>query len=88
LKLPGVASVEETSDAAETRVRVECSDTDLSEEVFRLAVSQGWVLRELSPDVVSLEDVFVRLTRHESAAADEAAEAAGPAPAPEEGAES
>src|SRR5262249_57764434 len=35
LKLPGVASVEETSDAAETRVRVECSDTDLSEEGFR-----------------------------------------------------
>jgi len=88
LKLPGVASVEETSDAAETRVRVECSDTDLSEEVFRLAVSQGWVLRELSPDVVSLEDVFVRLTRHDSAAADEAAESASPAPAPQEGAES
>jgi ABC-2 type transport system ATP-binding protein len=91
LKLPGVASVEETSDTAETRVRIECSDADLSEDVFRLAVSQGWVLRELSPDVVSLEDVFVRLTRHDSAAEDEAAEAAesaGPAPAPPEGAES
>jgi gliding motility-associated transport system ATP-binding protein len=90
-KLPGVASVEETSDAAETRVRIECSDADLSEEIFRLAVVQGWTLRELSPDVVSLEDVFVRLTRHDSAAADSAAEAAASAsPASEtpEGAES
>src|SRR5215831_8889760 len=75
LGLPGVVSAEASSSDGETRARVECSDTDLSEEVFRLAVSQGWVLRELSPDVVSLEDVFVRLTRHESAAADEAAEA-------------
>jgi gliding motility-associated transport system ATP-binding protein len=93
-KLPGVASVEETSDAAETRVRIECSDADLSEEIFRLAVVQGWTLRELSPDVVSLEDVFVRLTRHDSAAADSAAEAAeaaasaSPASETPEGAES
>jgi ABC-2 type transport system ATP-binding protein len=88
-KMPGVAAVEESSDASETRVRIECaSDADLSEEVFHLAVSKGWTLRELSPDVVSLEDVFVRLTRHDAAAADEAAELSASAAASEEGASS
>jgi ABC-2 type transport system ATP-binding protein len=72
--IPGVASVDETAGDGETRLRIECeSDANVPEEVFHLAVSKGWVLRELSRDVVSLEDVFVRLTRH-----DEAAEAESP----------
>jgi gliding motility-associated transport system ATP-binding protein len=71
--LPGVVAVEQEDGATETRLRVECATgTDLSEEVFRLAVAKGWILRELSRDAVSLEDVFVRLTRHEEAAAPEA----------------
>jgi ABC-2 type transport system ATP-binding protein len=75
-QMPGVASVDETAGDAETRVRIECSsDVDLPEEVFHLAVSKGWVLRELSRDVVSLEDVFVRLTRHDEAAEGEPAAA-------------
>jgi ABC-2 type transport system ATP-binding protein len=74
-QMPGVTSVDETPADAETRVRVECSsDGDLPEEIFHLAVSKGWVLRELSRDIVSLEDVFVRLTRHDSASDDAAAE--------------
>jgi ABC-2 type transport system ATP-binding protein len=73
-QMPGVASVDETAGDAETRVRIECSsDVDLPEDVFHLAVTKGWVLRELSRDVVSLEDVFVRLTRHDEAAEDEPA---------------
>ncbi|HEY6930534.1 MAG TPA: DUF4162 domain-containing protein, partial [Thermoanaerobaculia bacterium] len=73
--IPGVASVDETAGDGETRVRIECeSDANVPEEVFHLAVSKGWVLRELSRDLVSLEDVFVRLTRH-----DEAAEGESPA---------
>jgi hypothetical protein len=28
-------------------------------------VARGWVLRELAREGVTLEDVFVRLTRHE-----------------------
>jgi ABC-2 type transport system ATP-binding protein len=82
-QMPGVASVDETAGDAETRVRIECSsDVDLPEEIFHLAVSKGWVLRELSRDVVSLEDVFVRLTRHDEAAEGEPA-AAGEAGAEE-----
>jgi ABC-2 type transport system ATP-binding protein len=66
--IPGVVGVDETAGVDETRVRVECSEgAEVSEEVFRLAVSKGWVLRELSREAVSLEDVFVRLTHHEEA---------------------
>jgi len=93
--LPGVASVEQTGTDQETRVRVECVEgADLSEEIFHIAVSRGWVLRELMREALSLEDVFVRLTRHDEASASvEAtadgasasakAAAAGNSPAPE-----
>src|SRR6266508_1520350 len=64
--LAGAVSVEAASGEGETRVRVECSEgADLSEEIFHLAVARGWVLRELSREGLSLEDVFVRLTRHD-----------------------
>jgi ABC-2 type transport system ATP-binding protein len=64
--LPGVVAVEQTGGDGETRVRVECVEgADLSEEIFHIAVSRGWVLRELTREVLSLEDVFVRLTRHD-----------------------
>jgi ABC-2 type transport system ATP-binding protein len=64
--LPGVVGVEETHGAGETRLRVECAEgADLSEEIFQVAVARGWVLRELSREALSLEDVFVRLTRHD-----------------------
>ena len=78
--LPGVTSVEDAPAEGETRLRVHCAlDADLAEEIFRLAVARGWVLRELARDSVSLEDVFVRLTHHDVAvpAAEE-----GPAAAP------
>jgi ABC-2 type transport system ATP-binding protein len=95
-KLPGVVSVHETASDGETRVRVECAaEADLAEEIFHLAVARGWVLRELARDVASLEDVFVRLTRHdetEAAAPAEPSTAAEPpapeSPAPPEGAAS
>jgi ABC-2 type transport system ATP-binding protein len=77
--LPGVTAVEETRAEGETRLRVHCAaDSDVAEEIFRLAVARGWTLRELARETVSLEDVFVRLTHHEPAAAAEpvAAEAA------------
>ena len=35
---------------------------DVREKVFRLAVSEGWVLLELSQRVSSLEDIFLQLT--------------------------
>ena len=74
--LPGVTAVSEASGDGETRVRLECAaGGDPREDVFRTAVARGWILRELVLESVSLEDVFVRLTRHEEVA---------PAPAPSE----
>ncbi len=71
----------------ETRVRLECApDADPSEEIFRAAVARGWVLRELARDLLSLEDVFVRLTRHEeSASAEASVERLAPAAAAPQG---
>ncbi len=64
--LPGVISVTEETGEDETRVRLECAtDADPREEIFRTAVARGWTLRELARESLSLEDVFVRLTRHE-----------------------
>jgi ABC-2 type transport system ATP-binding protein len=89
--LPGVVAVEETAGDGETRLRVECAEgTDLVEEIFHVAVARGWVLRELTREALSLEDVFVRLTRHdelETGAAGEAAVApeGDEAPPPEAG---
>ncbi|MDQ2979409.1 MAG: DUF4162 domain-containing protein, partial [Acidobacteriota bacterium] len=80
VRLPGVTGVEETAAEGETRVRVDgAPDADLAEEIFRLAVARGWVLRELARDSVSLEDVFVRLTRHDDAAGAEAPQTSPPA---------
>jgi len=78
-KLPGVAAVAEEAGERETRVRLECAaGADPSEEIFHLAVAKGWVLKELAREALSLEDVFVRLTRREEAV--EPAAAAEPLP--------
>jgi ABC-2 type transport system ATP-binding protein len=88
--LPGVTAVSEASADGETRVRLECATgADPREDVFRTAVARGWVLRELVLEAVSLEDVFVRLTRHEeiapaAAALPQTAEAAAAEDASEE----
>jgi ABC-2 type transport system ATP-binding protein len=64
--LPGVITLSQELDDDETRVRLECAtDADPREEIFRAAVARGWTLRELARERLSLEDVFVRLTRHE-----------------------
>ncbi|MCA1583087.1 MAG: ABC transporter ATP-binding protein [Acidobacteria bacterium] len=82
-KIAGVLEVEETAVEGETRVKVHgAPDSKLGEEIFRLAVARGWVLRELARDPVTLEDVFVRLTHHDDAAAAAAEEAPEPAETP------
>jgi ABC-2 type transport system ATP-binding protein len=66
--IDGVRHVEETHAPGETRVRLECAEgVDVREAVFRRAVENGWVLRELAGETVTLEDVFVRLTTHDQA---------------------
>jgi hypothetical protein len=65
--LPGVSTVDLEDAPGETRARLTClPGSDPREDVFRLAV-EGWVLRELAREAMSLEDVFVRLTRRAAA---------------------
>ncbi len=80
-----MVSIEEEQTREETRVRLECATgADPSEEIFHLAVARGWVLRQLAREALSLEDVFVDLTRHDEAAAEPPADAAAAAPPAEE----
>jgi len=64
--LEGVTSVDRLGPS---RYRVEhAADGDPREEIFHLAVERGWVLRELTREMTSMEDVFVRLTTTEEEA--------------------
>jgi ABC-2 type transport system ATP-binding protein len=64
--------------------RLEVADgADPREAVFRAAVELGWVLLEMVEERASLEDVFVRLTTYDEAAAGDAAPPPDPEP-PEE----
>jgi len=66
-RLPGVTLVQPLG---EGRYRLTHDpDGDPREEVFRLAVERGWVLRTLAAESASLEDVFVRLTTRDDLAA-------------------
>jgi ABC-2 type transport system ATP-binding protein len=79
--MPGVTAVEVAENENETTARVVCAPgTDPREEIFRIAVAQGWVLRELAREALSLEDVFVRLTRHEETAQASGGEASAGVP--------
>jgi ABC-2 type transport system ATP-binding protein len=61
--LPGVTEV--TSQGGD-RFRVEHErESDPREAIFRMAVDKGWVLAEMTPVRITLEDVFVRLTSQE-----------------------
>jgi ABC-2 type transport system ATP-binding protein len=62
-KVVGVKSVSATQEQGWHRcsIRVE-ANTDLREEIFRLAVARNWAVRELTQDKATLEDAFVELT--------------------------
>jgi ABC-2 type transport system ATP-binding protein len=82
--LPGVVSVVEERASGETRARLEClPDADPSEEIFHVAVARGFVLRQLTREALSLEDVFVQLMRHDEAAPAGAPAEESAAPPPE-----
>ena len=77
--IPGVTAVSEENVDGETRLRLECeTGADPREDVFHAAVARGWTLRELLRESLSLEDVFVRLTRHEEPAPESASAASTP----------
>jgi len=57
---------------------LECSlNHDVREEVARLAVTQGWGLLELKSISMTLEDVFLQLTRHEDGLSQDGEPSAG-----------
>jgi ABC-2 type transport system ATP-binding protein len=64
-KLPQALAVERTEDESRDihgfLVRYQ-PEHDLRPEIFRLAHREGWILYEMHREVVSLEDVFRRLT--------------------------
>jgi ABC-2 type transport system ATP-binding protein len=49
-------------------VEVEADSSEMREELFNLAVTEGWALRELTEQEHSLEDTFVQITRKEGGA--------------------
>lgn len=63
-KIPGVKSVSANMDDGwqQCSIRVE-ANSDLRETIFRLAVERHWVIRELTQERATLEDVFVELTQ-------------------------
>ena len=64
-EITGVEHVVATADA-HTFV-IECAlGKDIREEVARFVVGQGWGLLEMKPVSMTLEDVFLRLTQHET----------------------
>jgi gliding motility-associated transport system ATP-binding protein len=66
-QIPGVTGVRSAGDGA---LVLECErGADPREEVFRAAVERGWVILELGRERgATLEDIFVRLTTHDTAA--------------------
>jgi ABC-2 type transport system ATP-binding protein len=62
-RVPGVKSVSASREEGWQRcsIRVE-ANLDLREEIFRLAVTRQWTVRELTQDRATLEDAFVELT--------------------------
>jgi len=74
--IPGVLKV--SSGAGDGTWLLECErGSDPREAVFKTAVERGWVLLELARERgATLEDIFVRLTTHDAAAAPAAETAA------------
>ncbi|MFL6196508.1 MAG: ABC transporter ATP-binding protein [Thermoanaerobaculia bacterium] len=72
-QVPGVLAVSQAD--ADGAWRLECErGADPREEVFRAVVASGWTLLELTRERgATLEDIFVRLTTHDVAAAEAAA---------------
>ena len=62
--MAGVHGVEQVEDGV---FRLHCSGQEVTEWVVRQAAEQGWGLYEISPERLSLEQIFMELTNSESA---------------------
>ncbi len=65
-KIPGVLEMQRVSSGENTETYKILSKGNISEAVFREAVNRNAVLSELRSEKVSLEDVFIQLTRKEN----------------------
>ncbi len=67
-KLGGMEGVDirtaNTLDGGWLWLELEADTSDMREELFNLAVTEGWALRELAEQEHSLEDTFVQITRN------------------------
>jgi ABC-2 type transport system ATP-binding protein len=63
--LPGVRGARPASDGNGKVVVEGEPGSDPRSEIFRAVVESGWVLLEMTPERMSLEDVFVRITTRE-----------------------
>lgn len=71
--LPGLQQFELTANGEWMQVRLTATGSqDLRTSIFRLAVEQGWVLRELHRENARLEDLFAALTQHADSSGDRA----------------
>src|SRR5215469_3722104 len=63
-KIPGVKNVSVNMEDGwqQCSIRVE-ANSDLREAIFRLAIERHWVVREMTQERATLEDVFVELTQ-------------------------
>ena len=69
-QIPGVQHVHVSGPAGNYLLEYQLGQ-DIREDVARLAVTSGWGLVEMKSISMTLEDVFLRLTRHEAAVAQE-----------------
>ncbi len=61
--LKGVTGVESSSDQGWVKVTVEMQpESDVREDIFKLASAKGWSLREIRRDGATLEDFFIKVT--------------------------
>ncbi len=68
-KAPGVRNVKWEGKAGTNRYQVSGrKERDIREEVSRAVTGAGGVILEMRPEAVSLEDVFVHITRREPGA--------------------
>lgn len=67
-RIPGVSGVSKLEELQDGYVRylIKSRDRgDVGEQVFRAAVENGWIVNEIRREVLSLEDIFLKLTTKE-----------------------
>jgi len=65
--LEGVQAVDLTTERGWSHLTIESKNgQDIREDVFKLAASKGWTLREMRREVASLEDFFVKITAEQA----------------------